>query len=54
VAFAPLYEQLLAGGGARTYVEALAPFGLDPREPAFWRAGLRRIEALVDAFEALV
>jgi oligoendopeptidase F len=52
--FAPLYEQLLAGGGARTYVEALAPFGLDPREPAFWRAGLRRIGALVDAFEALV
>ncbi len=53
-AFAPLYEQLLAGGGARTYVEALAPFGLDPREPAFWRAGLSRIEALVDAFEALI
>ena len=54
VGFAPLYEQLLAGGGARTYVEALAPFGLDPREPSFWRAGCERLERLVDDFEALV
>jgi oligoendopeptidase F len=54
VGFAPLYEQLLAGGGARTYVEALAPFGLDPREPRFWRAGCERLERLVDDFEALV
>ncbi len=52
--FAPLYEGLLAGGGARTYVEALAPFGLDPRQPSFWRAGCQRLERLVDAFEALV
>ena len=52
--FAPRYEQLLAGGGARTYVEALAPFGLNPREPSFWRGGLRRLEGLVDAFEAVV
>ena len=54
VGFASLYEELLAGGGARTYVEALAPFGLDPREAAFWRGGLARVEGLVDAFEALV
>jgi oligoendopeptidase F len=52
--FAPLYEQLLAGGGARTYVEALAPFGLDPCDPAFWTAGCARLERLVDEFEALV
>jgi oligoendopeptidase F len=52
-AFVPLYESLLAGGGARTYVEALAPFGLDPREAAFWRLGLGRLEAMVDDFEAL-
>jgi oligoendopeptidase F len=51
--FAPLYEQLLAGGGTRTYVEALAPFGLDPRDPAFWRTGLNRLEGLIDRFEAL-
>jgi oligoendopeptidase F len=53
-AFAPLYLALLAGGGARTYVEALAPFGLDPREASFWRLGLSRLEALVDQFEAQI
>ena len=53
-AFAPLYETLLAGGGTRTYVEALAVFGLNPREKAFWAAGVKQIERLVDEFEALV
>jgi oligoendopeptidase F len=52
--FAPLYEQLLAAGGAKTYVEALAPFGLNPREKAFWAAGMKQLERLVDEFEALV
>lgn len=52
--FTPLYEDLLAAGGTRTYVEALAPFGLDPRDPAFWSAGCARLERLVDDFEALV
>lgn len=51
--FAPLYEELLAAGGARTYVEALRPFGLNPREKAFWSAGVAQIARLVDAFEAL-
>ena len=52
--FAPLYEQLLAAGGTRTYVEALGAFGLDPREKAFWAAGMKQLERLVDEFEALV
>jgi len=52
--FAPLYEELLAAGGTKTYVEALAPFGLDPRQNSFWAAGCRDIERLVDEFEALV
>jgi oligoendopeptidase F len=52
--FAPLYEDLLAAGGSRTYVEALKPFGLDPRQKAFWAAGCARLERLVDEFEALV
>jgi len=52
--FAPLYEDLLAAGGTRTYVEALAPFGLDPRQPAFWQGGCARLVRLVDDFEALV
>jgi oligoendopeptidase F len=51
--FAPLYEELLAGGGTRTYVEALAPFGLDPRRRAFWDAGCARLTRLVDEFEVL-
>ena len=52
--FAPLYEDLLAAGGTRTYVEALKPFGLNPRDKAFWAAGCRQLERLVDEFEALV
>ncbi len=39
--FAPLYEQLLAAGGTKTYVEALQPFGLDPREKSFWAGAAR-------------
>jgi oligoendopeptidase F len=54
VAFAPLYEALLAAGGTKTYIEALAPFGLNPREKAFWAAGMKQMERLVDEFEALV
>ena len=53
-AFAPLYEDLLAAGGTRTYVEALKPFGLNPREKAFWAAGMKQLERRVDAFEALI
>ena len=51
--FAPLYEDLLAAGGARTYVEALKPFGLDPRQQSFWAGGCARLERLVDEFEQL-
>ena len=53
-AFAPLYEHLLAAGGTVTYDEALKPFGLDPRDKAFWSAGMKQLERLVDEFEALV
>ncbi|MFN7264263.1 MAG: M3 family oligoendopeptidase [Phenylobacterium sp.] len=52
--FVPLYEDLLASGGVRTCVEALARFGLDPRETEFWAAGVRQLERRVDAFETLV
>ncbi len=51
--FTPLYRDLLAGGGAKTYVEALKPVGLNPRDPAFWSVGCKRLERLVDQFEAL-
>lgn len=52
--FAPLYEELLAAGGTKTYVEALKPFGLDPRQKSFWAAGVSQLERLVDEFDALV
>ena len=50
--FTPLYRELLAGGGSKGYVEALAPFGLNPRDPAFWTIGTKRLEGLIDQFEA--
>ena len=53
-AFAPLYEALLAAGGSKTYVEALAPFQMDPRQKSFWAEGCARLERLVDEFETLV
>jgi len=52
-AFAPLYEELLASGGSKTYLEALKPFGLDPRDKAFWAQGCARLERQIDAFEQL-
>jgi oligoendopeptidase F len=51
--FAPAYTQLLAAGGSKTYVEALAPFGMDPRGRAFWDQGCARLARLIDEFEAL-
>ena len=51
--FTPLYRDLLAAGGTRTYVDALKPFGLNPRDPAFWSVGCQRLERLVDQFEQL-
>ena len=54
VAFAPLYEALLAAGGSKTYVEALQPFRMDPRDKSFWSDGCARLERLVDEFETLV
>ncbi len=51
--FAPLYRGLLAAGGTKTYVEALEPFGLNPRDPSFWTIGTKRLERLIDQFEAL-
>jgi len=53
-AFTPLYRDLLAGGGTRTYVEALKPFDLNPRDPAFWSIGCQRLERLIDQFEQTV
>ncbi|ESQ76877.1 oligoendopeptidase F [Asticcacaulis sp. AC402] len=52
--FTPLYKTLLSGGGTRTYTEALAPFGMNPRDKAFWKMGCARLEGLIDGFEVLL
>ena len=49
--FEDLYLDALRAGGTRRYDEFLAPFGLDAREPAFWRRGLDAIEAAIDELE---
>ena len=38
--FEPLYMEMLSSGGAKDAVELMAPFGLDPRDPGFWRRGI--------------
>ncbi|HEX2858682.1 MAG TPA: M3 family oligoendopeptidase [Alphaproteobacteria bacterium] len=38
--FEPLYLDLLRAGGTKDGVALLAPFGLDPTDPAFWENGL--------------
>jgi oligoendopeptidase F len=53
-AFTPLYKTLLSGGGTKTYVEALQPFGMNPRDKAFWTMGCHRLESLISQFEALL
>ncbi|MBP2158581.1 MULTISPECIES: M3 family oligoendopeptidase [Asticcacaulis] len=53
-AFTPLYRNLLAGGGTRTYTEALQPFGMNPRDKSFWKMGVSRLEGLIDGFEAIL
>lgn len=38
--FELLYLDLLRAGSTKDCVELLAPFGLDPRDPSFWKAGI--------------
>ncbi|MEM7079801.1 MAG: M3 family oligoendopeptidase [Pseudomonadota bacterium] len=39
--FETMYLDLLRAGGSKNAVELMAPFGLDPRDPDFWRQGIR-------------
>jgi oligoendopeptidase F len=39
--FEPLYLDLLRAGMTKDAIELLQPFGLDPREPSFWEAGIK-------------
>ena len=47
------YLDLLEAGGSQRYDAALAPFGLDPADPAFWHRGLDMIAGLIDELEEI-
>jgi len=51
--FADRYLAMLAAGGTKHHSQLLAPFGLDARDPAFWRGGLSVIAGMIDELEAM-
>ena len=53
-AFRARYDDLLSSTGLASPAGLVAPFGIDLRSPAFWRASLDVIRADIDRFESLV
>lgn len=52
--FEAMYLDLLRAGGSKNAVELMAPFGLDPREPDFWRQGIQSsVATWLDEAEAI-
>jgi pepF/M3 family oligoendopeptidase len=51
--FVSQYDNLLASTGMATAAELAARFGIDLRQPSFWRAGLQVIEARIDRYTSL-
>jgi len=51
--FAERYLDMLAAGGSKHHSELLKPFGLDARDPEFWRNGLGLIDRMISEIEAL-
>src|SRR3984957_11090764 len=51
--FAERYLAMLAAGGSKSYSELLAPFGLDAKDPGFWKIGLSVIERMIDELEGM-
>lgn len=52
--FESMYLDLLRAGGKHSAVELMRPFGLDPRDPEFWKRGIAgSIESWLDEAEAL-
>jgi oligoendopeptidase F len=49
--FEERYIEMLSAGGTLRHRELLAPFGLDPSDPAFWAKGLGTIEGVIDQLE---
>ena len=51
--FVEKYFDMLKAGGSKHHSEMLAPFGLDARDPQFWKKGLKVIEGMIDELEAM-
>lgn len=51
--FVAKYFDLLKAGGSKHHSELLAPFGLDARDPEFWKKGLKVIEGMIDELETM-
>ena len=51
--FQEKYFDLLSAGGTLHHSKALAPFGLDASDPAFWDKGLSLIGRMIDELEAM-
>jgi oligoendopeptidase F len=51
--FADKYIDMLRAGGTLTHSELLKPFGLDAKDPQFWRNGIDVIVGLIDEIEQL-
>jgi oligoendopeptidase F len=50
--FADKFLALLSAGGTKRYDELLKPFGLDARDPNFWKKGLSVVEGFIDQLES--
>ncbi|MBU6235585.1 MAG: M3 family oligoendopeptidase [Alphaproteobacteria bacterium] len=53
-AFVDKYLDLLRAGGSKHHSEALAPFGIDLSDPAFWQRGIHSISKMIDRLEAAI
>ncbi len=51
--FAERYLAMLSAGGSKSYSELLAPFGLDAKDPGFWKIGLAVIERMIVELETM-
>jgi oligoendopeptidase F len=51
--FAERYLAMLSAGGSKSYSELLAPFGLDAKDPGFWKIGLSVIERMIGELEGM-
>ena len=51
--FADKYLEMLASGGTKHHTDLLAPFGLDAKDPNFWKQGLSMISGFIDELEEM-